>query len=180
MSGACTPLPLLWAKNVLIDNMDRGTIDGVIKFASSPGIRFISKLGESGIIQVMGTVEIANRAVEDNGKTYAEDSLIKGSLLYKRSNFYSIMIAMSMDMEYAHIAGYDGQPVYHTEKDIWYFHKRISGTEPEVNGMTVDLPGENIKTFSQWYYQYNDTKKAALTNPLKLIPMYHYEPRRWQ
>lgn len=41
------------------------------------------------------------------------------------------------------------------------------------------LPGENQKTFSKWKNQYLQTIAAIKTNPLRLIGMYNYEPRRW-
>jgi predicted TIM-barrel fold metal-dependent hydrolase len=183
MNGACTPLPLLWDKSNLIKGWERKFIDGagvITDWLEKLSFHIIPILGESGSIQVMKTVDIGGRAVCDNKATFALGSKILLSETYKNADFFSIMIAMPMDMEYAHIAGYEGQTIYHTDNSPWYFHRRISGAEPEKNGLRITLPGENRKTFCEWYFQYKDTKNAAKKNPLQLIPMYHYEPRRWR
>ena len=174
-NGACTPLPLLWDKNELIRGWKRKTID----FLGEKVGHFIG-LGEGGKLQVMSTVSIADRAVRDNDLTFSPDGRIMSSDFFRHSDFFSPMIIMPMDMEYAHIAGYDGQTIYHTDEFPWYYHRRISGAEPEQNGLKVELPGETTKSFSHWKVQYKDTVTSAKNNPLKLIPMYHYEPRGWR
>ena len=177
-NGACTPLPLLWDKQELIRGWERKAIDN----ASSKGVLgFVASfaIGEGGKIQVRSTVAIADRAVRDSDLTFAPDGPIMSSEFFKMADFFSPMIVMPMDMEYAHIAGYEGQTIYHTDESPWYYHRRISGAEPEQNGLKVELPGETTKSFCEWYSQYEDTISAAKNHPLKLIPMYHYEPRRW-
>ncbi len=178
-NGACTPLPLLWDKNCLINGKTREQIDN----ASSKGIQswiagFV--IGEGGKIQVMPTTAIGDRAVNDNVKTFGPKSFIGQTDLYKNSDFFSPMIVMPMDMEYAHIAGYDGQTIYQDDEMPWYYFKRNSGTHQEDKGEKILLPGENTLSFSHWYTQYKDTIAAVKNHPLKLIPMYHYEPRRWR
>ena len=173
-NGACTPLPLLWDKNELIRGWKRKTID----FLSEKVGHFIG-LDEGGKLQVMSTVSIADRAVRDSDLTFAPDGPIMSSEFFKTTDFFGPMIVMPMDMEYAHIAGYDGQTIYHTDEFPWYYHRRISGAEPEQEGLKVELPGETTKSFCEWYSQYEDTISAVKNHPLKLIPMYHYEPRRW-
>lgn len=32
----------------------------------------------------------------------------------------------------------------------------------------------------KWYKQYEEHDKSAVSHPFKLIPLYHYEPRRWR
>ncbi|MFZ1984800.1 MAG: amidohydrolase family protein, partial [Desulfatitalea sp.] len=39
---------------------------------------------------------------------------------------------------------------------------------------------EETKLYEPWDKQVKYTKQAVIANPLKLLPMYHYDPRRWQ
>lgn len=173
-NGACTPLPLLWDKSDIINGWKRKTID----FLGQKAGHLIG-MGEGGKLQVMSTVAIGDQAVRDSDLTFAADGTIMSSEFFKNTDFLSPLIVMPMDMEYAHIAGYDGQTIYHTDESPWYYYKRISGAEAEQDGLKVELPGETTKSFCEWYSQYEDTVSAAKNHPLKLIPMYHYEPRRW-
>jgi predicted TIM-barrel fold metal-dependent hydrolase len=95
------------------------------------------------------------------------------------------MMVMPMDMEYAHIAGYDGRTIYHEENgEVFYYH-RNSGICAEELGEKVDLSHEIEKKkkalkLKKWYKQYEEHLKSATIHPFQLIPLYHYEPRRWR
>lgn len=39
---------------------------------------------------------------------------------------------------------------------------------------------EETKLYEQWTKQLKHTELLVLSNPLKLLPMFHYDPRRWQ
>lgn len=42
------------------------------------------------------------------------------------------------------------------------------------------LPKEETKRYEQWKDQVFRTELSVVTYPLKLLPMFHYDPRRWQ
>jgi hypothetical protein len=86
---------------------------------------------------------------------------------------------MTMDMEYAHIAGYNGQTIYHEDEAKWYYYVRKFGNVPENKGEKLQLYSESQKSFSKWKSQLSETINAIKANPLRLVGMYHYEPRRW-
>ncbi len=98
---------------------------------------------------------------------------------------FTPMIVMPMDMEYAHIAGYDGQTIYHQENgEVFYYHRK-SGIYAEELGEKVDLSHEVEKKkktlkLKKWYRQFDEHKKSSEKHPLELICMYHYDPRRWR
>jgi len=39
---------------------------------------------------------------------------------------------------------------------------------------------EETKKYEPWNRQVKETELTVLTNPLKVIPLYHYDPRRWE
>ncbi len=184
-NGACAPLPLLWDKSWLIRGKTRKQIDD----DSTKGLFgtvFKMLKGEAGPVQVMSSFDIGNRAVHDNENAFAADTLIGKSKLYgsqqaesKIRDFYSFLIILMMDMEYAHIAGLYGQTIYHDDEPVWYYYERQSGVVDENKGKKILLPGENQLTFAMWRKQLRETIEAAKVNPLKILPMYFYAPQRW-
>lgn len=42
------------------------------------------------------------------------------------------------------------------------------------------LHHEETKKYEPWHRQVKETELTVLTNPLKVIPLYHYDPRRWE
>jgi predicted TIM-barrel fold metal-dependent hydrolase len=185
-NGACAPLPLLWDKSWLIRGKTRKQIDD----SSTKGLKgtlFSMLKGEAGPVQVMSTFDIGTRAVNDNKNAFAVDTLIGKSKLYgspipdsKARDFYSFLIILMMDMEYAHIAGLYGQTIYHEDESPWYYYERKSGLLEENKGKKILLPGENQLTFAKFAKQLRETSDAAKTNPLRLFPMYFYAPQRWK
>lgn len=184
-NGACAPLPLLWDKSWLIRGQTRSVIDE-ISTKGETGLLFFLMNGEAGTVQVMSTFDIGNRAVTDNEKTFDADSLIGNSKLYrspyqgsKTRDFYSFLVILMMDMEYAHIAGLYGQTIYHEELPTWFYYDRQSGLLPENKGNKITLIEENELTFQKWSKQYLQTVEATRENPLRIFPMYFYAPQRW-
>jgi hypothetical protein len=94
------------------------------------------------------------------------------------------MIIMPMDMELAHIAGYEGSLIYHGEEKGLFFYKRYSGKLPEERGKKVSLAHEwdKIKGLKlhQWKRQFTETRDSAKNHPFHEIPLYFYDPRRWR
>jgi predicted TIM-barrel fold metal-dependent hydrolase len=167
-NGACVPLPLLWDKSFVPD-VERKTLNGLAwAFKNS-----------AGNLQVKSTAEIGNCVVKEIDAAFGPKSDIGKSEWYKNSNLFTLLVIQMMDMEYAHLMGFNGQTIYHDDETPWYYYERRDGTGPENKGKKVLLPGENQKTFACWKKQVDDTIAAIRNNPLRLIGMYHYDPRRW-
>lgn len=63
-----------------------------------------------------------------------------------------------------------------------YYYDRQEAPAPENKGALIDVSQE--KPEHQWKYQsyflqHKSTINAVKANPWKLIPMFHYDPRRW-
>jgi hypothetical protein len=106
---------------------------------------------------------------------------------------------MPMDMDYAHIAGFPptSSTIYHEGKFLKYssvkdcyetvegvfFYERNNGRDSEDNGNAVDVSGEKpgaAWAYQNYYEQHLSTVKAACASPWQLIPLFHYDPRRWR
>ncbi|MDD2273412.1 MAG: amidohydrolase family protein [Desulfuromonadaceae bacterium] len=62
-----------------------------------------------------------------------------------------------------------------------YFDSKTNKTmQVEVNAVPVELPEHETDTYEQWEKQLRDTELTVLKYPLKFLPMFHYDPRRWQ
>jgi predicted TIM-barrel fold metal-dependent hydrolase len=210
MNGACTPLPLLWSKSGLLKIIKRRVFIDILSKTLGSLI-----MGDGGKVQIKSIPEIAERAINDNQSTFDYQTSIHQSSLYKFTDCFTILIAMPMDMDYAHILGYEEKMIYEIEdldvndnkndEEILYTnHSKMSRKEKkkEVKSLRkrqkiftriresgkqkinelkkVYLKGEHFYSYIPWIRQYKDTIKASNQNPLKLIPMYHYEPRRWR
>jgi hypothetical protein len=92
----------------------------------------------------------------------------------------SLIIVQTMDMEFAHIDGYKGKPVYHqnSSKEIVYKKRTI------INGQMVQsdvvLTSDEKLLFQNWDRQIEDTEVAVIKNPLRLFPLFSYDPRRYR
>lgn len=196
-SGACAPLPLLYNQLVAKIKFNPRNTPGLRSRKWIDGIGKVI-LGDGGRLQVLDSVKIAGRSISDNSETYLnlknsydfgfdQSRLIaSANKKYKENDYvFCPMFVMPMDMEYAHIAGYDGQPIYHEENgEVFYYHRK-SGIEAEELGEKVNLSHEIEKKkkalkLKKWYRQYEEHKRAAINHPMRLIPLYHYEPRRWR
>ena len=49
-----------------------------------------------------------------------------------------------------------------------------------INAAPCLAPDEETVRYEQWKKQIDDTEQVVLANPLQLLPMFHYDPRRWQ
>jgi len=62
------------------------------------------------------------------------------------------------------------------------YHDIRSGREKRVRLIAKPCltTSKETKRYEQWKKQLRDTELAALKYPLKMLPMFHYDPRRWQ
>ncbi len=49
-----------------------------------------------------------------------------------------------------------------------------------VQAAPVEAPKSETERYEQWKEQLDYTEQAMLAYPLKMLPMYHFDPRRWQ
>jgi hypothetical protein len=62
-----------------------------------------------------------------------------------------------------------------------YFDSKTNKTmQVKVNAVPVELPKHETDTYEHWEKQLRDTELTVLKYPLKFLPMFHYDPRRWQ
>lgn len=65
--------------------------------------------------------------------------------------------------------------IYCEEKDGIINKIRIN-----VKAAPCIVPDSETTLYENWDKQVRNTELAMLANPLKLLPLYHYDPRRWQ
>jgi hypothetical protein len=177
-NGACAPLPLLWDQAIILRYLERKEIDDM-STKGVFGLLFSALKGRAGQIQVQPTSKIGDILADAINQTFEGKSTLGQSEHYKFSDLLSCAVVMMMDMEYAHIAGYNGQTIYHEDEEFWYYYMRESGKAPENKGKKLHLFEENLKNFVRWEKQVSDTIDALKTNPFRINAMYHYDPRRW-
>jgi len=152
------------------------------------------------------TADIANKALEDNFKTY-ERFKKEFPLNYENCELFTPMVVLTVDFEYAHIKGYEGKTIYRQKKnavepkkceDIYndIYYQNYYGEDPEAKVFFCNFKGELTeleddakqhikegeslnKGFEPWQKQLKQTVKVVIENPWKLIPFFFYEPRRW-
>jgi len=193
-SGACCPLPLVYAQVKEEKGIDPSWVPFVKTRETLEDV--IAKFGgfKEGIrIQRLSTFKMGNALASLNKQTYANivssmDFADEFAVKKGGTQIVTPMIIATMDMERAHIAGYNGQTIYHEENDKLYYFKRKSGAAPENEGKEVDLSHEIIENkedkskvlkLKKWAIQYKETWEAACANPLHLLPLYFYDPRRF-
>jgi predicted TIM-barrel fold metal-dependent hydrolase len=69
-----------------------------------------------------------------------------------------------------------------TNTDGVYCYERKDGTAPENKGEFIDVSNEkpnHIWAHQRYKRQYASTIEAVKKNPWQIIPMFHYDPRRW-
>lgn len=49
-----------------------------------------------------------------------------------------------------------------------------------IDAVPVLLPDSETTLYENWKRQLDYTEMAVISNPLNLLPMFHYDPRRWQ
>jgi|GEM_PF-469851 hypothetical protein len=137
-----------------------------------------------------------------------------------RGAAFAPLICQLMDMEYAHLDGYKGSPVYRKATKRYFVPSSFVTSEGIEVQYNADLPpdyepgrdaltnvkSERLESFryyrydrdaagvrgpAVWMYQEESrlfetypkqmaySAAAAMRNPWKLFPMYHYDPRRW-
>jgi predicted TIM-barrel fold metal-dependent hydrolase len=178
-SNRCAPEPLK------LNQLKRQNYFQVVRHLLT--VTIYSSTGWGGGLGLGGKSEdkIGKKALEECDETYKKVSestqFARRSHIEKsdteKEKIFTIMVAQMMDMEYAHLAGYDGQKIYHEEDGECFYFKRKSGLAAENQGKRKRAKAKKLKT---WYEQFSTTKQAILGNPWNLLCMHKYEPRRWR
>ena len=271
-SSHTSPLPLLWhviKPSTPLPILNRFLVDKLASpfiVGSQAGGNVFGGPGYLTFTEdVIGRIVAGKNEITFSEMTSSEKWKEHENIFYK--SIFCPMIVMPMDMEYAHISGFDdfgAHTIYHeNEKSRWYYRHRVSiykwsdtGREVPVvedEGKKIKLGGlffresekkkkdykigkgtfkrkyieqleysklyetycnypemyysldkeqidylekmkdeerrlnsgknedsiERSEMFVKWNNQTDRTMKAAFENPLHLIPMYHYDPRRW-
>ncbi|MGA7828021.1 MAG: hypothetical protein WCA04_10190, partial [Geobacteraceae bacterium] len=58
--------------------------------------------------------------------------------------------------------------------------QKDNSTPVRIEALPVLMPKSEGKKYENWDRQLKQTEEAILKYPLKLLPMFHYDPRRWQ
>ena len=195
-SGRCAPLPLLW-ESLSLEEISKKELDDLADFANTV---YTANFVSMSQISRKSTIEIADDAMEEN------DSVIFDSKIGDIN--IGIMIVMPMDMEFGHYEGYEGVKIYKFENGVRHYLKREwvpwadkrKGHRVNWNVSKYGLiatPGgssviqkfeatrwiprtdETDKMYHDWERQRKETEIAAVRYPWRLMPMYHFDPRRY-
>lgn len=61
-----------------------------------------------------------------------------------------------------------------------YYNEKNAPVRMSVQAVPFLLSDSETDRYEQWKTQLAETEFAMLANPLKLLPLFHYDPRRWQ
>ncbi len=195
-----------------------GTVPMIDKLAYDNSVEIIRKkqggLGLSQAVADLGigkkcTSDIARKALEENREIYKK---FKEKFDYENYELFTPMVVLPMDMEYAHIKGYEGMTIYRQciDQDKKYNKKDLKNLNIYNDELFQNYYGEDTKAqvlfcdfkkktrelkdkakqsieqgespnrgFEPWQKQLEQTIQVVKENPWKLIPFFHYEPRRW-
>ncbi|MBJ6761995.1 hypothetical protein JGU66_14565 [Myxococcaceae bacterium JPH2] len=185
MSGNCTPFPVAYYTQI------EPRMGGFLSPASSRSA--LNKVGKifSFFMPFLGwsprhTLKIGEDTVDQNDSVpavFRKMDTVK-ELRDSRPSFLGISIVLTMDMDLCQLDGYKGQTVYSEQpvkgstKKIYTYSTRLTADVNERPDEGAAHPAE-WGLFEQWSAQLLATKTACAEHPLRLIPMYHYEPRRY-
>lgn len=206
MSGNCTPMPAIvqmmadkgfgWAVGTGTSRTKVNRLGwwiAKVPFGLAPTIGDLShrdtlRIGQEAVRSNTSLIEDRIETVPDDMggvHTYEIPALLRSYASTKghydaRESFVGISIVLTMDMDYCHLAGYQGEPVYTTEQtedgpSISYYWR----TEPHSRGQKVAANKDEVRMHEPWKKQITWTEQAMAENPFRLMPMFHFEPRRY-
>ncbi|MBZ4416950.1 amidohydrolase [Myxococcus sp. RHSTA-1-4] len=206
MSGNCTPMPALvqmmadkglgWAigtgtSRTKVNRL--GWWGAQVPFGLAPTIGDLShrntlRIGQEAVRSNNSLVEDTLQVVADGmggAQTYEIPAPLRAYASTKghydaRASYLGMSIVLTMDMDYCHLAGYQGEPVYSSQQTedgprITYYWR----TEPDKVGEKITASSDEADLHETWLQQVRFTEQAAAENPFRLLPLYHFEPRRY-
>ncbi|MFP2931028.1 hypothetical protein ACLESO_38715 [Pyxidicoccus sp. 3LG] len=196
-SGNCTPLPPIYG--LLGERVgalavfgklhaSRGVVNAFGRAAAwihripiAPISRMMPLIGEWSCLP---TNEIGHRTVGFNDKliksTYPRFDSAKRLATDAEDSYLGMSIVLTMDMDYCHMDGYWGVPIYQEDPETGavVHYERRTGV-PEHKGKAVEIPDSEWVLHETWEQQRELTEEVAVSHPFRMLPMYHYEPRRY-
>jgi len=182
-SGRTGPLPFLWSQNSKLKDKDRDSIDKTLSgFAAQHFANITSGVGDSGKIQALPIADIAAWLRRDAGRAMEKKGKIGSSKYHRSFEVFSPSVAMTWDMEFAHVGGHEefgGCRIYHEEGKDLVCYQRTSGSAQEKDGARRVLPKNEASLFMQWKDQIKQNESATSAYPFELPLMFFYDPRRY-
>jgi hypothetical protein len=133
--GACCPLPLIYSQ--LEEGILKAYPTTVMCFRTREWCEAtVSLRYREGVrIQRLSTLEMGNflailNQLTYNGIRHSMEFADKHEAKPDVEPLATPMIIATMDMELAHIAGYEGQTIYHEEDGKLFYFERMSGDKP--------------------------------------------------
>ncbi|MBC2695369.1 MAG: amidohydrolase family protein [Desulfobacteraceae bacterium] len=142
----------------------------------------------------MGNILYTPMVVMPMDMEYAHIDGYKGEKIYKlvasRYYYYSYYdeggIRIIVDPDKLH--NYNYKDLYEEKGPYYYYYDRKSvkyyvdekSVKDEQNKTLVWLKLEETDMYQDWILQKKQTVAACLKHPWKLLPMFHYDPRRWR
>jgi type VI secretion system Hcp family effector len=124
-------------------------------------------LGRFGELQKKSTADLAKIAMEESESAIKSKKLdFMGDL----SNRRRLMIALPMNMDYAHYRGYEGRPIYETKdgKTVYW---------DEGGKQYRDISTNDYKKWTSYADQLLETKNSFYSSQGTILPFFHYDPR---
>jgi hypothetical protein len=86
---------------------------------------------------------------------------------------HAMATPLPMDMHYGHFHGYHGEPIYKMVKEVFTFRLNpFSDTRGNISG-------PDTKAYEDYDNQMLQTSKVAKDKAWRMLPLFHYDPRRW-
>ena len=111
-SNLCAPLPLVWGRVPLPDGTSRATLN---VFGTTLG--YLAHVGKFTKLGKLATNDIGDEAERVNLEGFSDDRHFP--ICNTNEDLLSPMIVLPMDMEFAHLDGYLGEPIYYERKSRW-------------------------------------------------------------
>jgi len=178
-SGNCAPLTIMWCKVPGLSQLkpDREKTNAFADIALGKG----GRVQESSTIEIMGyLIKSMDEFIGQRYKLEIIGSYVPPPTADTSIPPVSISFPMTMDMEYAWLEGYEGRQVYVYDNENQECTVILHDYDENkiLKETKYTLERKEFFLFEKWNKQLSDTKKAALLYPWRLLPCYHYDPRR--
>jgi len=166
-SSRSAPLPLVWDKIPVSIKPSWDTMESW-PMANIAGSNFV-KIG------MLPTDKVGDAAINDLKMAISPYALGPLADIYQWEAD-RVITPLMMDMEYGHVRGYEGVPIYENDSEGNVFFCP-DPTNLKIREKVNKIDALKLESFDT---QIVRTKNAALNHSWKLLPYLHYDPRRWK